>query len=372
MWIWEQPNWPTFTYDQTQLQPLLRDVVFLQGKLNGRCDTFDIRQHVLDNILANIIYSSDIEGEKLDARSIRSSLANHLGISDDAPFPIDQKTQGLVESALDAINNLEEPLTAERLCHWHALMFPANESLFNKIAVGCFRSDAIQVVSGRLDKPIIHFEAPPAEQVSHEIEQFLSWFNCSHHDSTLDPILRAGIAHLWFLTIHPFDDGNGRIGRLIMDLALAQAEKTTVRLYAMSQRINEQKKQYYQILEQSQRGTVDLTQWLIWFINTLRSAINETLQQIQLTIEKTKYWNRFDQKILRPEQLKVLNRMLDGDFAEGINNRQYMAVGKVSRSSATRHLAELVEHGFLEEGTSGGRSTRYRLSQEPLFTGSWC
>ncbi|VEB72085.1 mobile mystery protein B [Providencia rustigianii] len=372
MWIWEQPDWPNFTYDSSQLQPLLRNVVFLQGKLNGRCDTFDIRQQVLDKILANIIYSSDIEGEKLDARSVRSSLANHLGISDEMPFPTDQKTEGLVESALDAINNLDEPLTAERLCKWHNLLFPSNDSLFHKITVGCFRHSAIQVFSGRLDKPIIHFEAPPAAQVPQDIEQFLSWFNHSKHDSLLDPIIRAGIAHLWFLTIHPFDDGNGRIGRLIMDLALAQAERSTVRLYAISQSINERKKEYYQILEQSQRGDTDLTQWLVWFINTLHQAINDTLQQIQLTIEKTKYWNRFDQRILRPEQLKVLNRMLDGDFAEGINNRQYMAVGKVSRSSATRHLTELVQQGFLEEGIGGGRSTRYRLSQEPLFTGSWC
>ncbi|CAI1874362.1 Fic family protein [Serratia ficaria] len=363
MWIWENVSWPEFTYDMQQLQPLLREVIFLQGKLSGRSDTMDTQHQALASVLANIIYSSDIEGEKLDARSVRSSLANHLGISDETPFPTDKHTEGLVESALDAINNLDEPLSIERLLKWHMLLFPAGSGMLDNIDAGRFRQGSVQVVSGRLDKPVIHFEAPDGAKVVPEMEAFVAWFNASRANTSLDLILRAGIAHLWFLTIHPFEDGNGRIGRLIIDLALAQAERSTVRLYAMSQIINEKRTDYYDELERTQRGGLDITGWLFWFMHTLQSAINEALFQVQMTIDKTKYWSRFDQGVLRPEQVKVLNRMLDGDFADGINNRQYMAVGKVSRSSATRHLSELVEHGFLVEGDGGGRSSRYQLNQ---------
>lgn len=362
MWIWERERWPNFTYELQWLQPLLRDIVFLQGELYGSSHSLDTESKNLDTILANIIYSSDIEGEKLDAHSVRSSLANRLGISEDTPYPTDKRTEGLIESALDAINNLDETLSKERLYKWHTLIFPEGNSMFNKVEGGSFRDGPVQVVSGRLDKPVIHFEAPRAAQVEKEIAAFITWFNDSRHNVEPDPILRAGIAHLWFLTIHPFEDGNGRIGRLIMDLALAQAEKNTVRLYAMSQTINERRKEYYDILEHTQRQDVDITEWLIWFVNTLHISIKTTLFQVQLSLNKTKYWSRFDQSKLRAEQVKVLNRMLDGDFADGINNRQYRSVARVSQASATRHLAELVKHGFLVEGESGGRSSRYKVS----------
>lgn len=362
MWIWEKEKWPNFTYEFQRLQPLLRDIVFLQGELYGSSHSLDTESKNLDTILANIIYSSDIEGEKLDARSVRSSLANRLGVSEGAPYPTDKRTEGLIESALDAINNLDETLSKERLYKWHSLIFPEGNSMFNKVEGGSFRDGPVQVVSGRLDKPVVHFEAPPAVQVEREIAAFIAWFNDSHHNVEPDPILRAGIAHLWFLTIHPFEDGNGRIGRLIMDLALAQAEKNTVRLYAMSQTINERRKEYYSILEHTQRQDVDITEWLIWFVNTLHISIKATLFQVQLSLNKTKYWNRFDQCKLRAEQVKVLNRMLDGDFADGINNRQYMSVARVSRASATRHLTELIKHGFLVESENGGRSSRYKIS----------
>jgi len=362
MWIWQQPTWPEFTFDFQRLQPFLRQAVYLQGKLNGSSRAIENSGLTLDAILANIIYSSDIEGEKLDARSVRSSLANHLGISDEVTFPTDKRTEGLVESALDAINNLAEPLSVARLLKWHALLFPV-EGLFHRIQPGRFRDGPVQVVSGRLDKPVIHFEAPPGETVLCLIEKFIRWFNASRHEKHLDPILRAGIAHLWFLTIHPFEDGNGRIGRLIMDLALAQAENTTVRLYAMSQSINEKRKEYYLILEQTQRGGLDITVWLEWFTQTLSYAIEQSLTQIERTMAKVLYWSRFDQGILTAGQARVINRLLEGDFADGINNRQYMAVAKVSRSSATRHLADLVEQGFLVTGSEGGRSARYRLNK---------
>lgn len=362
MWIWQQREWPNFTYDVTALQPRLRQVIYLQGKLNGSSSGVEKSGLTLDAILANIIYSSDIEGERLDARSVRSSLATHLGISEEITFPSDKRTEGLVESAMDAIDNLASPLTVERLLKWHSSLFPT-EGIVQKVQPGCFRTGPVQVVSGRLDKPIIHFEAPESSKVRPEITRFVAWFNHSKNDQQLDPIVRAAIAHLWFLTIHPFDDGNGRIGRLIMDLALAQAENTTIRLYAMSQSINEKRKEYYDILERTQRGSVLITEWLAWFIETLTAAITQALEQIQLTLAKANYWRHFDQFTLRKEQVKVINRLLDGDFADGINNRQYMAVAKVSRASATRHLAELVSQGLLMTGSEGGRSVRYQLSK---------
>lgn len=361
MWIWQGQDWPNFTYDIRQLQPSLHRAIYLQGKLNGSSRAVDHGGLTLDAILANIIYSSDIEGEKLDARSVRSSLANHLGLTEEVTFPTDKHTEGVVESALDAINNLAAPLTLERLLKWHGLLFQ-REGLWHQVQPGCLRPGPVQVVSGRLDKPVVHFEAPPAQAIDREIERFILWFNTSQHDVLLDPILRAAIAHLWFLTLHPFEDGNGRIGRLIMDLALAQAENTTVRLYAMSQSINDQRKEYYHVLEHTQRGTLDITTWLVWFCDTLGNAIQHALDQIALTMAKVRYWAHFDQGMLKVEQAKVINRLLEGDFADGINNRQYMAVAKVSRATATRHLAELVEQNFLVAGNAGGRSARYRLN----------
>lgn len=361
MWIWQQENWPAFGWDRQQLDPLLRDVRFLQGKLYGSSLLLDTTTSTLDNVLANILYSSDIEGEKLNARSVRSSLALHLGVDNELAWPVDQKTEGLVASALDAIENLDQPLTRERLLHWHALLFPDGAALFHPIAGGQFRSGPVQVVSGRLDKPLVHFEGPASEAVDGEVDAFLRWFNTSGDDRQIDPLLRAGIAHLWFLTLHPFEDGNGRIGRLIMDLALAQAERNTVRLYAMSRTINTHRRDYYQVLEQTQRGELEITGWLSWFIDMLKASIEETLTVIEQTVFKTRYWQRFGRSALGGEQVKVLNRLLDGDFSDGINNSQYKAVARVSRATATRHLAQLVELGYLVINPGGGRSTRYSL-----------
>ncbi|MBV8042209.1 Fic family protein [Pluralibacter sp.] len=216
-------------------------------------------------------------------------------------------------------------------------------------------------MSGRIDKPIVHFEGPAASVIHAEIAQFIQWFNDSQHDALLDPLLRAGIAHLWFLTLHPFEDGNGRIGRLIMDLALAQAEGNTVRLYAMSRTINKHRQRYYEVIEQTQKGDVDITRWLIWFVEMLQLSVQEALTLIEQTVFKARYWQHFEQSRLNAEQIKVLNRMLDGDFSDGINNSQYKAVASISRATATRHLAQLTSLGFLEANNAGGRSTRYKL-----------
>ncbi|GAL26214.1 Fic family protein [Vibrio variabilis] len=270
---------------------------------------------MLDTLLANIIHSSAIEGEKLNAFSVRSSLANRLGMTEEHPFPTTDQTDGLAEIMLDAVENLDEPLTLERVLHWHARLFPEGYTMFNPVVGGELRGSApMQVVSGRIDKPTVHFEAPGRNTLDTELKLFISWFNESLGDTSLDPLLRAAITHLWFVTLHPLDDGNGRITRLLTDLALAQAEHQSVRFYAMSVGILANRKSYYQVLEQTQKGDMNITGWLVWFFNTLNQTFDEVHKEIYQTVYKTNFWRNVDQTTLTKEQMKVINRMLDGDF----------------------------------------------------------
>ncbi|PML55844.1 cell filamentation protein Fic [Vibrio breoganii] len=319
---------------------------------------------MLDTLLANIVHSSAIEGEKLNAFSVRSSLANKLGVSEEKPFPTTKQTDGLADIMLDAIERLEEPLTLERILHWHEKLFPSGYTLFNPVEGGQWRGDVpMQVVSGRIDKPKVHFEAPSRQVLDKELDQFVEWFNTSKADALLDPLLRAAITHLWFVTLHTLDDGNGRITRLLTDLALAQADKQSVRFYAMSVGIMANRKSYYEILEQTQKGDLVITEWIVWFCKVLNETFSDVLDEIEQTIQKTNYWRKVDQVKLSPEQTKVLNRLLDGDFPEGINTSQYHKVAKVSKPTATRHLAYLVEIGCIERTGAGGRSTRYVINK---------
>ncbi|MCH1921067.1 Fic family protein [Shewanella sp. A3A] len=364
MWIWQQTDWPSFFWKKDVVEPLLRRVRLNQGVLLGKTglQLQDSSETMLDTLLANIVHSSAIEGEQLNAFSVRSSLANRLGISELAPFPTTKQTDGLAEIMLDAIENRDSPLTLARVLHWHKQLFPEGHTLFTPVISGQLRGDApMQVVSGRIDKPLVHFEAPGRDVLDKELSLFFTWFNSSQQDVMLDPLLRAAIAHLWFVTLHPLDDGNGRITRLLTDLALSQAEKQSVRCYAMSVSILAKRHSYYEILEQTQRGDLDITPWIVWFLNTLEAAFADALKQIDATLYKASYWLRVDQSKLLPEQVKVLNRMLDGDFEEGINTSQYHKVAKVSKPTATRHLASLVELKCLIKSDSGGRSTRYFL-----------
>ncbi len=366
MWIWQQQDWPNFSWDEPSIIPLLREIRLQQGILLGKISaTGKDQQAMLDTLLANIIHSSAIEDEKVNAFSVRSSLAKKLNISEDKPFPTSEKSDGLAEIMLDAINNLDTKITIKRIFNWHKLLFPEGASLFSPAVVGGLRGEEpMQVVSGRIDKPIVHFEAPPQQQLKQELERFIFWFNESRSDVKLDPLIRAAITHLWFVTIHPFADGNGRITRLLTDLALAQAEKQSVRFYAMSVSILENRNAYYEILEQTQRGGMDITAWVIWFLETLQQTINGVLMEIEQTIFKTNYWLCIDQTALHAQQVKVLNRMLDGDFAMGINTSQYAKVAKISRPTATRHLTALVRLGCLTKTDAGGRSTRYKLNRK--------
>ena len=363
MWIWQQANWPNFQWDTAQIDPMVRRTRLNQGILLGKMlsQAQDQQESMLDTLLANIVHSSAIEGEKLNAFSVRSSLANKLGLTEERPFPTTQQTDGLAEIMLDAVNNLDEPLTLERILHWHERLFPEGYTLFNPVIGGQLRGDVpMQVVSGRIDRPVVHFEAPSRDILDGELSRFIQWFNASKADTALDPLLRAAITHLWFVTLHPLDDGNGRITRLLTDLALAQAEHQSVRFYAMSVGILANRKSYYDILEQTQKGGVDITAWLIWFFDTLNQTFDDVLKEIDQTVFKTNYWRRIDQTQLTQEQVKVLNRLLDGDFADGINTSQYASVAKVSKPTATRHLSALVEQRCLVQ-TGGGRSTRYHL-----------
>lgn len=366
-WIWQQPQWPAFHWQAEQLADLLRQCVHQQGHLLGKMGSVgdeQSRKSMLDALLQNILTSSAIEGETLNAGSVRSSLARRLGVEEQGPTSA--RSEGLAELMLNAIDHSGQPLTEDRLLHWHALLFPDQDTtLANRpLRTGSLRGEEpMQVVSGRLDRPTVHFEAPPRLGLEKQLATFIDWFNGDSR--SLDPLLRAGIAHLWFVTLHPFDDGNGRLTRALTDLALAQGEQQAIRFYAMSASILDHRQSYYRILEQTQKGTLDITGWLGWFLQTLLEAMNQALATINRVLNKTRFWQTHRATPLSAEQLKVVNRLLDGGakgFEAGISAAQYQAVAKVSKATATRHLADLLEKGVLEKLPGGGRSTRYQIA----------
>lgn len=323
----------------------------------------DQQESLLATLLANLVHSSAIEGEELNVFSVRSSLAKKLGVSEERPFPTSKQTDALADIMLDAVTNLNEPISLQRILYWHQCLFVDDASLLGAPIVGGQLRGAtpMQVVSGRLDKPKVHFEAPSRDVLEAELATFIDWFNTSLNNAMLDPLLRAGIAHLWFLTLHPLEDGNGRIARLLTDLALAQAEQQSVRFYAMSVTLLAKRKSYYEVLEINQKGSLDITPWLSWFLASLEETFDQVLADLDRTLFKAKFWQRLDSTQLLAEQVKVLNKMLDGGFTQGINATQYQRAAKVSKPTATRHLAALVAKGCLVKSASGGRSQRYFL-----------
>lgn len=370
-WIWQQPDWPDFNWQAERLAPLLRECVQTQGRLLGMAGSVGdsmSAQSELDALLQNIVTSSAIEGEQLNVGSVRSSLARRLGLEWVDRESVSQRSEGLAQLMLDATHGFDEPLTLARLLEWHSWLFPAEEAMFSArpILVGTLRGDEpMQVVSGRLDQPTVHFEAPPRQGLEQQIERFLSWFEASRNQVSLDPLLRAGIAHFWFVTLHPFDDGNGRLTRTITDLALAQGEAQAIRFYAMSASILEDRAGYYRILESSQKATLDITEWLTWFLQTLLRSLQQAITRIDSVLGKTRFWQTHRESDLSAEQIKVLKRLLDGGergFEQGLSAGQYQAVAKVSKATATRHLAELLDKGCLQRLPGGGRSTRYKIN----------
>jgi Fic family protein len=368
-WIWQQSDWPQFKWQPETLAPLLRACQQAHGRLLGMAGAIagDAQaQGELDTLLQNIITSSAIEGEQLNVASVRSSLARRLGMPAEEGARITPRSEGMAELMLDATQRYGEPLDMPRLLHWHAWLFPQQDALLaHPIRVGSLRGEEpMQVVSGRIDRPTVHFEAPPREGLEAQVEAFLNWFNQSRGDVALDPLLRAGMAHFWFVTLHPFDDGNGRLTRAITDLALAQAEHQAIRFYTMSASILTERAGYYSVLESSQKASLDITAWLQWFLTTLQQSLQDALQRIDRVLAKTRFWQQHHHQGLLAEQIKVLNRLLDGGergFEQGISAAKYQAVAKVSKATATRHLADLLDKGCLERLPGGGRSTRYRI-----------
>ncbi|MBX9405416.1 Fic family protein [Pseudomonas baetica] len=370
-WIWQQPDWPDFNWQAEHLAPLLRECVQAQGQLMGMAGSVGnslTAQTELDALLQNIVTSSAIEGEQLNVGSVRSSLARRLGLELPDSDKVSQLSEGLAQLMFDATRRFAEPLTLDRLLEWHQWLFPDQVSDFStrSMHVGALRGDEpMQVVSGRLDRPTVHFEAPARQGLERQVDKFLAWFEASQHQTALDPLLRAGIAHFWFVTLHPFDDGNGRLTRTLTDLALAQGEAQAIRFYAMSASILDDRNGYYRVLEASQKDTLDVTQWLTWFLQTLLRSLQQAMARIESVLGKTRFWQAHHESELSVEQSKVLNRLLDGGecgFEHGISSAQYQAVAKVSKATATRHLAYLLEKGCLQRMPGGGRSTRYKIN----------
>lgn len=370
-WIWQQPDWPNFNWQAERLTPLLRESVQAQGQLMGMASSVGSSlsaQSELDALLQNIVTSSAIEGEQLNVGSVRSSLARRLGLDQVDGDHVSQRSEGLAQLMLDATQHFAKPLTLERLLEWHEWLLPDQDTDLDARAmhVGALRGDEpMLVVSGRLDRPTVHFEAPPRRGLDQQLDTFLAWFETSRSQDGLDPLLRAGIAHFWFVTLHPFDDGNGRLTRTLTDLALAQGEAQAIRFYAMSASILEDRAGYYRVLEASQKATTDITDWLEWFLKTLLRSLQQAMARIESVLSKARFWQTHRQSPLTAEQTKVLNRLLDGGergFEHGISAAQYQAVAKVSKATATRHLSELLEKGYLKRLPGGGRNTRYQIS----------
>jgi len=370
-WIWQQPDWPHFRWQAPRLAPLLRECAQAQGRLLGMAGATAGSlgaESELDVLLQNIVTSSAIEGEQLNVGSVRSSLARRLGLEAGQDGRVSPRSEGLAELMLDATQHADQRLDAPRLLRWHRLLFSEQSATSSSIRIGTLRGEEpMQVVSGRIDRPTVHFEAPPRDGLERQLDEFLAWFASSRQDAGLDPLLRAGIAHLWFVTLHPFDDGNGRLTRALTDLALTQAESQAIRFHAMSASILEDRAGYYHALESSQKAGLDISAWLEWFLRTLLASLRQALVRIDRVLAKSRYWQRHGQHALGAEQLKVLNRLLDGGergFENGISAAQYQSVAKVSKATATRHLGDLLEKGYLQRLPGGGRSTRYRIADE--------
>lgn len=363
MYLWEKPDWPAFTWDEKALTALLAQVSREQGRLLGKMEGlgFDLRNEAhLRTLTEDVLKSSEIEGEQLPADQVRSSIARRLGMDVAGLVPADRDVEGVVEMMLDATTNYVQPLTEERLFAWHASLFPTGRSGMHKIRVGTWRDDStgpMEVVSGAIGKEKVHYQAPPAERLPHEMAKFLEWFE---QLKDTDPLLTAGLAHLWFVTIHPFDDGNGRIARAIADMALARSEKTGQRFYSMSAQIRLERKDYYNTLEQTQKGTLDVTNWQTWFLECLHRAIDGAQDTLGAVMFKAQFWERFAKEPLNERQIKVLNRLLDG-FEGKLTTSKWAKLAKCSQDTAYRDILDLVDRGALQKDAGGGRSTSYSL-----------
>lgn len=360
-YIHERPGWPDLTFSNDVLASLLAAVRHRQGRLLGQMAGlgFDLQSEAsLTTLTTDVVKSSAIEGEKLHPDEVRSSIAARLGLDAGGLPRAGREVEGIVEMMLDATQRYDEPLSEERLFGWHAALFPTGRSGMRRITVGGWRTGSMQVVSGRIGNERVHFEAPSAERLPEEMDRFLDWFNRASPD---DPVLRAGIAHLWFVTIHPFDDGNGRVARAIADMAVARSDESKSRFYSMSAQIERERKQYYSQLERQQRGELDITPWLEWFLGCLDRAIASATDLLGAVLYKARLWERMNQRPVNERQRKIINRML-ADFEGFLNTSKYAKLAKCSNDTALRDILDLVERGILLRNEGGGRSTSYRLA----------
>jgi len=364
VYVHEGKDWPKLRWDSGKLAGLLADVRHRQGRLLGQMQAlgFKLREEaVLRTLTDDVVKSSAIEGETLDPEAVRSSIARRLGMDAGGLKPADRNVDGIVEMMLDATRNYDNPFTTERLFAWHASLFPTGRSGMRKIRVGAWRDDGdgpMQVVSGRVGKERVHFEAPGAGRLNAEMIAFVDWFNAGPE---IDPVLKAGVAHLWFVTIHPFDDGNGRIARAIADLCLARSEQSAQRFYSMSAQIRLENKDYYNILEATQKNGTDVTPWLNWFLECLGRAIDGAGTLLGGVLEKARFWESISQSRVNDRQRAVLNRLLDG-FEGKLTTTKWAKLTKSSQDTAHRGILDLVEKGILLRSEEGGRSTSYALA----------
>ncbi len=364
-YIYQYSDWPDFYWNSEPLYDLLLEVKYNQGILKGylKAVGFAFRDHTfLDVLTAEVTQSSAIEGEFLSAESVRSSVARHLGLEYAGLENNDRYVDGVVEMMLDATQNYKQPLTAQRLGNWQSALFPTGRSGMFPITVGNWRKNGkgpMQIVSGAMGKERVHFEAPDATQVKKEMTRFLKWFNAKQQ---LDPVLKAALAHLWLLTVHPFDDGNGRIARALTEMQLTRADDFPQRFYSMSAQIRKQRKQYYEILESTQRGSLDVTDWMVWFLKCLKAALAESENKMKRVMEKTQFWDTHHSTEFNERQRKMLNKLWD-DFEGKLNTSKWAKMCKCSSDTALRDIQDLVTKKILQLDKAGGRSTSYSLRQ---------
>ena len=364
--IHQKDNWPEFTWNSNDFLNLLSEARNLQGRLIGKMETlgFDLRNEaLLDTLTLDVLKSSEIEGEFLNPDQVRSSIARRLGMEIAGAVDSDRNVEGVVEMMLDATQKCFDPLTADRLFDWHAALFPTGRSGMYKITVADWRKDTtgpMQVVSGAMGKEKVHFQAPDSDLVKKEMIQFIDWFN----NSKVDLVIKAAIAHLWFVTIHPFEDGNGRISRALTDMLLAQSDKSNQRFYSMSAQIRLERKQYYEILEKTQKGNLDITDWILWFLNCLINALKSTDSILIRVLFKADFWQKHIDTAINDRQRKLLNKLMDG-FDGKLTSSKWAKIAKCSKDSAVRDINDLIDKGILQKEAAGGRSTNYELIGMP-------
>ena len=359
-YIYEYNSWPNFTWEDAIIYPLLSEVRFLQGQVLGKIQSLGFslqEQTTLNTITDDVIKSSEIEGEKLNYDQVRSSVARRLGIETAGLVESDRYVEGVVEMMLDATQRYSTKLNDDRLFGWHNALFPTGRSGLYKIEVAQYRTGNMQVVSGAMGKEVVHFQAPSPEVVTSEMAKLLEWINI---DSTVDNVLKSAIAHFWFIVIHPFDDGNGRIARAISDMLLTRSDDTPLRFYSLSAQILQQKREYYAILQKVQHSSGNITEWIVWFLECLKMALKTTQLLLNKTISKAEFWDKNKDISLNNRQHQMLNRLM-GDFIGVLNTSKWAKITKCSQDTALRDIQDLISKGILRKNDKGGRSTTYEL-----------